>query len=200
MVGIVVVSHSPDLAHAAVGLALEMVHGAAPRIEIAAGTSDGRLGTDAARVAEAIVAADDGDGVVVIMDLGSAVLSAELAIELLPEPRIRTRLVSAAFVEGIFAAIISAAAGAQLDDVARDAEEALNAKAAQLGKNRVADRWCRIGHASLPRSLPRPRSSTRMAFMHDLRRSSSAHWRHSMRGSRSPPILRHQSRRAARPR
>ena len=88
MVGIVVVSHSPDLAQAAVSLALEMVHGPAPRIEIAAGTSDDRLGTDAAHVADAIVAADDGEGVVVIMDLGSAVLSAELAIELLPEPRI----------------------------------------------------------------------------------------------------------------
>ena len=134
MVGIVVVSHSPDLARAAVGLALQMVQGPALRIEIAAGTSDDRLGTDAARVADAIVAADDGDGVVVIMDLGSAVLSAELAIELLPEPRITTRLVPAAFVEGIFAAVVSAAAGAQVDVVARDAEEALHAKAAQLGQ------------------------------------------------------------------
>jgi multiphosphoryl transfer protein len=133
MVGIVVVSHSPDLARAAVSLALEMLHGPAPRIEIAAGTSDDRLGTDAARVAEAIVAADDGEGVVVIMDLGSALLSAELALELLPQPSPDTRLVPAAFVEGVFAAVISAAAGAELDAVARDAEEALDAKAAQLG-------------------------------------------------------------------
>jgi phosphoenolpyruvate-protein phosphotransferase/dihydroxyacetone kinase phosphotransfer subunit len=138
MVGIVVVSHSPDLARAAVSLALQMVHGPAPRIEIAAGTSDDRLGTDAARVAEAIVAADSGDGVVVIMDLGSAVLSAELAIELLPEPRITTRLVPAAFVEGIFAAVVSAAAGAELETVARDAEDALQAKAAQLGQTEPA--------------------------------------------------------------
>src|SRR5688500_5831551 len=69
MVGIVAASHSPDLARAAVSLALQMVHGPAPRIEIAAGTSDDHLGTDAARVAEAIVAADSGDGVLVIMDL-----------------------------------------------------------------------------------------------------------------------------------
>ena len=134
MVGIVVVSHSPDLARAAVSLALEMLHGPAPRIEIAAGTSDDRLGTDAARVAEAIVAADDGEGVVVIMDLGSALLSAELALELLPQPPTDTRLVSAAFVEGVFAAVIAAAAGAELDAVARDAEEALDSKAAQLGR------------------------------------------------------------------
>jgi multiphosphoryl transfer protein len=133
MVGIVVVSHSSDLAGAAVGLALQMVNGPVPRIEIAAGAADDRLGTDAVRVAEAIGAADDGQGVVVIMDLGSAVLSAELALELLPEPGIDTRLVSAAFVEGIFAAVISAAAGAELDAVAREAENALHAKAAQLG-------------------------------------------------------------------
>ncbi|MCE3275907.1 MAG: multiphosphoryl transfer protein, partial [Propionibacteriaceae bacterium] len=75
MVGIVVVSHSPDLAGAAVALALQMVNGPVPHIEIAAGAADGRLGTDAVRVAEAIAAADDGQGVVVIMDLGSAVLN-----------------------------------------------------------------------------------------------------------------------------
>jgi phosphoenolpyruvate-protein phosphotransferase/dihydroxyacetone kinase phosphotransfer subunit len=134
MVGIVVVSHSPDLARAAVSLALQMVNGPAPRIEIAAGTLDDRLGTDAAAVAEAVVAADDGEGVVVIMDLGSAVLSAELALELLPQPGLQVRLVPAAFVEGIFAAVISAAGGGRLDAVARDAEEALHGKALQLGK------------------------------------------------------------------
>jgi multiphosphoryl transfer protein len=134
MVGIVVVSHSPDLARAAVSLALEMLQGPAPHIEIAAGSSDDRLGTDAARVAEAIVAADDGEGVVVIMDLGSALLSAELALELLPDATIETRLAPVAFVEGIFAAVISAGAGAGLDTVARDAEEALTAKAAHLGR------------------------------------------------------------------
>jgi multiphosphoryl transfer protein len=62
------------------------------------------------------------------------VLSAELALELVSEPGIETRLVPAAFVEGIFAAVISAAGGAQLDAVARDAEQALQAKAAQLGQ------------------------------------------------------------------
>jgi multiphosphoryl transfer protein len=134
MVGIVVVSHSADLARAAVDLAVQMVNGPAPRIEIAAGTADERLGTDAARVAQAVEAADDGEGVVVIMDLGSAILSAELALEFVPEPGIKTRLVPAAFVEGIFAAVISAAGGAQLDAVARDAEGALEAKAAQLSQ------------------------------------------------------------------
>jgi len=109
-----------------------MVQGPTPPIEVAAGTSDDRLGTDAARVAEAITAADDGDGVIVIMDLGSAVLSAELALELLPEPSSKIRLVPAAFVEGIFAAVIAAAAGGEIDAVARSAAEALDAKAMQL--------------------------------------------------------------------
>jgi dihydroxyacetone kinase phosphotransfer subunit len=136
MVGIVVVSHSTDLAHAAVGLALQMVQGPAPPIEVAAGSADDRLGTDAVRVAEAIAAADDGDGVVVIMDLGSALLSAELALELQPEPH-QTRLVPAAFVEGIFAAVIAAAAGAEIDVVARDAAEALRAKAVQLDQGQL---------------------------------------------------------------
>jgi multiphosphoryl transfer protein len=135
MVGIVVVSHSPDLAREAVSLAQQMVQGSAPHVEIAAGASDDRLGTDAVRVAEAIATADDGGGVVVIMDLGSAVLSAELALELLPNPSTEIRLVPAAFVEGIFAGVISAAAGAELDVVARDAEQALQAKAAQLDRS-----------------------------------------------------------------
>ena len=138
MVGIVVVSHSPRLAHAAVELALQMVHGPAPRIEIAAGAEDDRLGTDAVRAAEAIVAADDGAGVVVIMDLGSAVLSAELAVELVPDQGIKTRLVSAPFVEGIFAAVVAAAGGAALDVVARDAEEALHAKSTQLHQRQTS--------------------------------------------------------------
>jgi phosphotransferase system enzyme I (PtsI) len=139
MVGIVVVSHSPALARAAVNLALQMVQGSAPRIEIAAGTSDDRFGTDAARVVEAIIAADEGDGVVVIMDLGSAVLSAELALELLPDSDTKIRLVPAAFVEGIFAAVVSAAAGAQLDDVAQQADEALQGKATQLMQGPAAE-------------------------------------------------------------
>jgi phosphoenolpyruvate-protein phosphotransferase/dihydroxyacetone kinase phosphotransfer subunit len=132
MVGIVVVSHSPSLATAAVDLALEMVAQSPPRIVIAAGTSEGLTGTDAVRVAEAIVEADRGDGVVVITDLGSAVLSSELALEFLPEPAPQVRIVAAPFVEGLLAATVRAAGGADLDEVAREATGALGAKSAQL--------------------------------------------------------------------
>jgi dihydroxyacetone kinase DhaKLM complex PTS-EIIA-like component DhaM len=82
VVGIVIVSHSKRLADAAVELALQMVRGTPPPIEVAAGLDDHVLGTDAARVKEAIDRVASPDGVVVMMDLGSAVLSAELALEL----------------------------------------------------------------------------------------------------------------------
>ena len=74
MVGIVVVSHSRRLADAAVELALQMVRGTPPPIEVAAGLDNHVLGTDAARVKEAIDRVASPDGVIVMMDLGSAVL------------------------------------------------------------------------------------------------------------------------------
>jgi phosphotransferase system enzyme I (PtsI) len=131
-VGIVVVSHSAALARAALDLALEMVAGDPPSIELAAGTPTGGTGTDAARVAEAIQAADEGVGVVVLMDLGSAILSAELALEFCP-PDTRAVLVGAPFVEGLVAAVVRASAGATLEDVANEARAALSPKASHLG-------------------------------------------------------------------
>ena len=133
-VGIVAVSHSAALARAALDLALEMVAGDPPRVELAAGTADGRTGTDAARVAEAIQAADEGAGVVVIMDLGSAVLSAEMGLEFCP-PGTRAMLVAAPFVEGLLAAVVRAASGASVEVVAREARAALAPKARHLGED-----------------------------------------------------------------
>ena len=134
MIGIVVVSHSPALAEAAVALALEMVPGTKPPIVIAAGAGDGIIGTDATRISSAIEHVASPDGVLVIMDLGSALLSAELAVELLPDPDLRVKLTSAPFVEGLLAAVVRAAGGATLDDVEREARGALAAKVAQLGE------------------------------------------------------------------
>ncbi|HUG49607.1 MAG TPA: HPr family phosphocarrier protein, partial [Terrimesophilobacter sp.] len=132
MVGIVVVSHSRRLADAAVELALEMVTGDKPPIAIAAGTADGSTGTDATMVADAIAEVSTGAGVLVIMDLGSAVLSAGLALEFLPDPSIDVRLSPGPFFEGLQAAVVLAAAGAALDEVEREAAGALSAKRAQL--------------------------------------------------------------------
>lgn len=134
MIGIVVVSHSRPLAEAAVALAGAMVPADVPlSVAVAAGTDDGGFGTDATAVAAAIEAVDGPDGVLVLVDLGSAVLSAELAVELLPpETRGQVRLSAAPLVEGLVAAVVLAAGGADLEVVATEAEQGLAAKRAHL--------------------------------------------------------------------
>ena len=109
-VGIVVVSHSRALAMAALGLAGEMLHGRPVNIEVAAGLDETTFGTDAVRVKEAIEKVDGPAGVVVLMDLGSAVLSAELALDLLDDPTARDRVLlsSAPIVEGLIVAAVAA--------------------------------------------------------------------------------------------
>ncbi|WP_051580058.1 phosphoenolpyruvate--protein phosphotransferase [Pseudonocardia acaciae] len=132
-VGLVVVSHSRPLARAAVALASEMLHGDRARIGIAAGLDETTFGTDAAQIVEAISEVDRGDGVAVLMDLGSAVLSAELALELLDdEVRARVALCPAPLVEGLVVAAVAAAGGASLAEVAAEAQSALAGKTAQL--------------------------------------------------------------------
>lgn len=139
MVGLVVVSHSAQLAAGVVELAREMA--GEVRLEAAGGLeppADGEpspLGTDATRVMAAIEAADDGsgDGVVVLMDLGSAVLSAEMAVELIdPEVAERVTLCAAPLVEGAVAAAVSAQAGADADAVVAEATGALAPKRSHL--------------------------------------------------------------------
>ena len=133
MIGVVVVSHSPRLAEAAVELALEMVSGAPPAIAIAAGAGEGVIGTDATKVAAAIDKVSTPEGVIVFMDLGSAVLSATMALEFISSQN-EVRLSDAPFVEGIIAAVVLAAAGAGLDEVSREAHGAMDAKRGQLDR------------------------------------------------------------------
>jgi multiphosphoryl transfer protein len=134
VIGVVVVSHSRALAEAALTLARQMVPPDAPlRVAVAAGAADGSLGTDATAVAAAIEEVDGPEGVLVLLDLGSAVLSAEMAVELLPpEPGRRVRLTPAPLVEGLVAALVLAATGANLDAVAEEAERGLVAKQTHL--------------------------------------------------------------------
>lgn len=133
-VGLVVISHSRPLAEAAVILARQMLPGVGVAIEVAAGTDDGGLGTDAVAVSAAITAADAGDGVVVLMDLGSAVLSAETALELLDDDlRERVVLSPAPLVEGLIGAVVVASGGADRDRVAAEALRGLAPKQAHLG-------------------------------------------------------------------
>jgi len=132
VIGLVVVSHSPALARAAVDLALQMVGDAPPPIAIAAGAGDDVIGTDATRVSAAIEEVASSDGVLVFMDLGSAVMSAEMALEFAAVD-CEVRLSDAPFVEGLVAAVVLAAGGASLDEVAREASGAMSAKRGQLG-------------------------------------------------------------------
>src|SRR5436190_5050594 len=110
------------------------------KIELAGGLAEeGALGTDAVRVSEAIARADSGEGVVVLMDLGSAVLSAETALDLLaPEERERALLCEAPLVEGAVAAAVAARLGRPLVEVAAEARGGLQGKAAQLGAGEPA--------------------------------------------------------------
>ena len=106
------------------------------RIAAAGGTADPEnpIGTDAFRVLQAIESVYSEDGVLVLMDLGSAVLSAGTALELLGEPRqSRVQLCAAPLVEGAVAAASLAAAGASLTEIAAEARTALAGKTAQLG-------------------------------------------------------------------
>ena len=139
MVGIVIVSHSETLAAGVRELAAEMA-GPDARIELAGGLAEeGALGTDAVRVAEAIGRADSGDGVLVLMDLGSAVLSAETALDFLtPEQRESVLLCEAPLVEGAVAASVAARLGEPLAEVAKEARSGLQGKTAQLGADEPA--------------------------------------------------------------
>jgi len=135
MVGIVIVSHSKQLAKGVQELAQQTVQG---KISLAvAGGIDDRenpLGTDTMQVHQAIASVYSNDGVLVLMDLGSALLSAEMALEFLPEEqRDKVRLCEAPLVEGAIAAAVAAASGSNIEQVIAEAREALTAKAAQLG-------------------------------------------------------------------
>jgi len=125
MVALVLVAHSPELV---AGLRA-MVAGAAPGVpvEVAAGTDLGRLGTSAPAVAaalgRALAAADD--GVVVLLDHGSAFLAIDIALEELAGPdRARVRLSGGPLVEGAVLAAVEAGQGGSLEAVGRAADEA----------------------------------------------------------------------------
>jgi multiphosphoryl transfer protein len=134
MVGIVIVSHSARIADGVVELARQMA-GPGGAIVAAGGLDapDDPTGTDPTRILAALEVAGDGDGVVVLMDLGSAVQSAEQARAMLdPATAERVVLCEAPLVEGAVAAAVAASIGGSLRDVVAEARNALASKAAQL--------------------------------------------------------------------
>jgi multiphosphoryl transfer protein len=135
VVGLVIVSHSAKLAEGVAELAREM-GGPEVIIETAGGTSlpDAPLGTDAMLVVEAIQRAASPSGVLVLMDLGSAVLSTEMALEMLPEEvRSGVALCSAPIVEGAVAAASAARAELDIAAVAEEARGGLRPKIEHIG-------------------------------------------------------------------
>jgi phosphocarrier protein FPr len=135
MVGIVIVSHSAKLAAGVEELARQMTQGGVP-LAAAGGIDDPEnpIGTDPMAVLEAIQSVYSDDGVVVLMDLGSALLSAEMALEFLePEQREHVFLSAAPLVEGAMAAAVTASVGGGPQQVIAEAEGALSVKVEQLG-------------------------------------------------------------------
>jgi multiphosphoryl transfer protein len=134
MVGIVLVSHSRALATAVKELVVAMAGPKLP-LRVAAGAGDGHaeLGTDATEILDGINELMNGDGVLVLMDIGSAILSAETALGFLDDTqRAKVRCCGAPFVEGAVAAGVMAALGSTLDQVACEAEAALQHKLEHL--------------------------------------------------------------------
>ncbi len=137
MVSIVLVSHSKEMSEAVKALAEQQIQG---RVAIAAvGGSDNPFqpfGTDPVAIADAIQAVWSMDGVLVLMDLGSAVISAQVALDLLePEMAARVQLSVGPFLEGAIAAAVQASIGMELSAVASESEEAIRVKRAVLLDN-----------------------------------------------------------------
>jgi phosphoenolpyruvate---glycerone phosphotransferase subunit DhaM len=120
VVGIVLVSHSSELASGLAALAGQ-VAGEDVCVIAAGGDPEGGLGTDGTLVEKAIGAAEQGDGVVVLGDLGSAILTARHVLEHLDRNGM-VKLADAPFVEGAVAAAVSAASGLSLTEVVEAAE------------------------------------------------------------------------------
>ncbi|BES64315.1 hypothetical protein SANA_07540 [Gottschalkiaceae bacterium SANA] len=121
MVGMVVISHSEKIASGVIDLVKQM----APNIPIfpAGGTSDGRIGTEMDLIMGAMEQANQGDGVILLVDLGSAVMSAQLAMEMLPDVQ-PAAIANGPIVEGAVVGGVEAEIGGSFDKVLEAVEAA----------------------------------------------------------------------------
>jgi len=124
MVGLVIVTHSATLAHGIAETCRMMAKDA--RIAIAGGMEDGGFGTSYARIVAAIDAVYGADGVVILMDTGSSILTVETILEEMSERRLR--MADCPVVEGSVVAAIASVCGANLDEVVQRAEETRSAR------------------------------------------------------------------------
>lgn len=122
-VGIVIVSHSPEVARGAADMVRQMV-GKDLKVAHCGGNPEGGLGTDVAKILKAIDEAWSEEGVAILVDLGGAETNSEMAIEMLPEDRRgKVVLCNAPIVEGSIMAATEAWGGSSLEDVRKTAEE-----------------------------------------------------------------------------
>jgi phosphoenolpyruvate---glycerone phosphotransferase subunit DhaM len=122
-VGIVIVSHSPDVARGTADMVRQMVGNDLP-LSFCGGNPEGGLGTSVEKIITAINAAWSEKGVAILVDLGGAETNSEMAIELLaPDKQARVVICNAPIVEGAVMAATEAWGGASLQEVKRTAEE-----------------------------------------------------------------------------
>ena len=128
MVSLVLVSHSPDISK---GLK-KMLDEAQPEVTVldAGGTDEGEMGTSAMKIQTAIEKADNGDGVVILVDFGSSVMNAEMAIDLIEDAH-SVKIADAPLIEGAYSAVMEAGFGKSLDEVVESAVHAKDMKKVQ---------------------------------------------------------------------
>ncbi len=142
MVNLLLVSHSKKLVDGVAEMAGQMISSDKVKIATAAGVGEDNqeLGTNAMEIAEAIEEIYSEDGILVLMDLGSAILSTEMALEIIPaEMKAKIKVCPAPFVEGAISAGVQAGLGSDLDTVYREAVNSLRAKIAQLTDDNAVD-------------------------------------------------------------
>lgn len=128
MIGLVIVSHSNKISEGIVELCYEMA-GEDLRIIPAGGSSDGRIGTDPILIKESIEKVYDGDGVAILADIGSSIMSSELAIEMLEEEiKGKTIILDTPIVEGSIAVSVQASISNNMKEIKKAAEEARNTR------------------------------------------------------------------------
>lgn len=116
MIGLVIISHSEKLAEGVFELTREMAQDVP--ISFAGGTNDGRLGSSLEKIKNAIERVYSEDGVIILFDLGSSVMTAEVAIESLDEDKkSRIHILDAPIVEGSIVAAIEISTGRTIDGV-----------------------------------------------------------------------------------
>ena len=124
MVGIVIVSHSQKLAEGVVEISRMMAEKAP--LAAAGGLEDGTLGTSYDKICAAVEKVYSSDGVIVLMDMGSAVMTTEMVLEDLDKPNVK--MLDCPLVEGAVLAAVESAGGRSLEEISKRIAEARTTK------------------------------------------------------------------------